>query len=279
MTQRPVSETALGIAQLRAVHQFLDDEPKILDDAVILRLLGADAVEQLKVDFAGADRPQRRGLRADVVWRSRYAEDRLAQAVRRGVRQCVILGAGFDTFAYRQPDWARHLRIYEIDSPATQEEKHRRLQAAGIAVPENLEFVPVDFEQMSLSEALRAGGLDVFAPAFFSCLGVLVYLTRKAVDSIFVTMAAFPADSEVVFTFSPPDNASSKLAETLRARGEAWLTHMEPQTLADELRGLGFSRISILDLEEVERAYFQGRSDGLRPAGVERLATAVVGDR
>jgi methyltransferase (TIGR00027 family) len=278
MTQRPVSETALGIAQLRAVHQFLDGEPKILDDTVILRLLGADAVEQLKADFAGADRPQRGGLRADVVWRARYAEDRLAQAVHRGVRQCVILGAGFDTFAYRQPDWARHLRIYEIDSPATQEEKHSRLQAAGIAVPANLQFLPADFEQTSLREILRAGGLDFSAPTFFSCLGVLVYLTKNAVDSIFAAVAQFPADSEVVFTFSPPENASSNLAKTLRARGEAWLTHMEPQTLADELRGLGFSRISILDLKEVERAYFHGRSDGLRPAGVEHLATAVVGD-
>jgi methyltransferase (TIGR00027 family) len=278
MTQRPFSATALGIAQLRAVHQFLDGEPKILDDAVVLRLLGADAVEQLKADFAAADRPQRRGLRADVVWRARYAEDRLARAVHRGVRQCVILGSGFDTFAYRQPDWARGLRIYEIDRHATQQEKRRRLQAAGIPVPSNLQFLSVDFEQTSLSEALRAGPLDVSAPTFFSCLGVLVYLTRIAMDSIFAAVAAFPAGSEIVFSISTPENASSKLAKTLSARGETWLTHVEPQTFAGELRDLGFSPISILSLEDAERTYFQSRSDGLRPLGVERVGAAVVGE-
>lgn len=278
MTQRPVSETALGIAQLRAVHQFLDGEPKILEDAIVLRLLGADAVEQLKADFAVADRPQRRGLRADVVWRARYAEDRLARAVHRGVRQCVILGSGFDTFAYRQPEWARGLRVYEIDRPATQEEKRRRLHAAGIPIPANLQFLPVDFEQTSLGDALRAGALDFSVPAFFSCLGVLVYLTRTTVDSIFAAVAAFPAASEIVFSISTPENASSNLAKTLSARGETWLTHVEPQTLAGELRDLGFSPISILSLEDAERIYFQGRSDGLRPLGVERVGAAIVGD-
>jgi methyltransferase (TIGR00027 family) len=281
LTERqPASNrTALGVAELRAVHQFLDGEPKILEDPAILRLLGADAVARLKSDSAPADRPQRRGLRADVLWRTRYAEERLAQAVERGLRQCVILGAGLDTFAYRQPDWARSLRIYEIDHPAAQQDKRRRLTDAAIAMPDNLEFVPIDFEAPGLSETLRGSTLDFRAPAFFTCLGVLVYLTRRAVDAAFHLVAAFPPGSELVFTFSPPENAGTPLAARLAERGEPWLTHFAPQALADELRARGFSQIPPSDIAEAEQNCFHGRGDGLQPARVETLAAAIVGER
>src|SRR5271157_5401130 len=141
--QRNFSRTALGVAALRAVHQLLDGEPKILDDPIAARLLSADVLQQIQSNPARIHEPPDRGLRSHVVLRSRYAEERMAEAVQRGVRQCVILGAGFDTFAYRQPDWARSLRIYEVDHCATQAEKRQRLQAAGIPIPANLEFVAV----------------------------------------------------------------------------------------------------------------------------------------
>jgi methyltransferase (TIGR00027 family) len=279
MQQRVSSRTAFGVARLRAVHQLLDGEPKILDDAVAVRLLDADVVGEIRSNPAGPNRPQARALRADVVLRGRYAEERLAQAVQRGVRQYVILGAGFDTFAYRQPDWARALRIYEVDHPATQDDKRQRLRAAGVAMPANLEFVAVDFEAAALRDALRASALDCSAPAFFSCLGVLVYLTPQAASGVFDLVAAFPAGSEIVFTFAAPEAASSGLAERLSAMGEPWLTYLEPERLAADLRARGFAKIAFLSSEEAERKYFQGRSDGLQLGGVENIAAAIVGDR
>jgi methyltransferase (TIGR00027 family) len=141
---RNASRTALSVALLRAIHQTLDGEPKILDDPISRLVLDKDWLPALEADPGPANAPMAIGVRSHVVLRSRYAEDRLAEAVRRGVRQCVVLGAGFDTFAYRQPDWARSLRIYEVDHRATQEEKCRRLEKAGIAIPENLEFVAID---------------------------------------------------------------------------------------------------------------------------------------
>ncbi|MGA7448329.1 MAG: class I SAM-dependent methyltransferase [Terriglobales bacterium] len=139
--ERNSSRTALGVAALRAAHQLLDGEPKILDDRIAARLLNPDALQQMQSNSARALEPLTQGLRSHVILRSRYAEERMAQAAERGVRQCVILGAGFDTFAYRQPEWSRALRIYEVDHRATQEEKRQRLQSAGIAIPSNLEFV------------------------------------------------------------------------------------------------------------------------------------------
>src|SRR5271163_808264 len=209
MPERNSSRTALGVASLRAVHQLLDGEPKILDDPIAARLLDASVIEEIHTIPARIHESMARGLRSHVVLRSRFAEERMAQAVERGVRQCVILGAGFDTFAYRQPDWARDLRIYEVDHQATQEDKRRRLRSAGIPVPANLEFVAIDFERVSLYEGLLTSSLNFSEPAFFSCLGVLVYLTREAVDAVFQLVAGYPVGSEIVFTFSLPESALS----------------------------------------------------------------------
>jgi methyltransferase (TIGR00027 family) len=171
------------------MHQAVDGEPKILDDPIAALLLDDDERRTIEAQPGRAREPDVIALRSRVVLRSRFAEERLADAVRRGVCQCVSLGAGFDTFAYRQPDWARRLRIYEVDHHGTQAEKRRRLQKAGIPIPPNLEFVAIDFESVSLPDGLRASSLDFSQPTFFSCLGVLVYLTLDAVNAIFELVA------------------------------------------------------------------------------------------
>jgi len=277
MPQRDSSKTALGVAVLRAVHQLLDGEPKILDDPLAARLLDADTLAEIHSHAPRAQEPWARRLRSHVVLRSRYAEQRLAQAVARGVRQCVMLGAGFDTFAYRQPDWARDLRIFEVDHPATQQDKRERLQVAGIPIPTNVEFVAMDFESVSLREGLRASSLRFSEPAFFSCLGVLVYLTREAVDAVFQLVAAFPAGSEIVFTYSSPQSADCGLAERASQLGEPWKTHLEAEALDHDLHALGFSAISFLSVREAEQTYFQGRNDGLQVPPRQSIAAAIVG--
>jgi methyltransferase (TIGR00027 family) len=276
-TLRHASRTALGVAALRAVHQIMDGEPKILDDPIAALLLDNDGRQMLEANPARVHEPDVVAMRSRVVLRSRFAEQRMAEAVRRGVCQCVILGAGFDTFAYRQPDWARGLQIYEVDHQATQTEKRRRLQKAGVPLPTNLEFVAIDFESVSLRDGLRASSLDFSQPAFFSCLGVLVYLTREAVDAIFALVAGFPVGSEIAFTFSTHDAVVSSLADKVKLLGEPWRTHFEPDALRRDLRALGFSKISFLTPEEAEQAYFQGRNDGLHAPRSVSIAAAVVG--
>ena len=276
MTPNRPSRTALGVAAHRAAHRLLDGEPKILDDPIAERLLDARTISLIKTGQSGAEKPAQTVLRAHVVLRSRFSEDRLAEAVKRGVRQCVILGAGYDTFAYRQPDWARDLRIFEVDQPATQADKRARLTAASVAVPDNLEYVGIDFERMSLAEGLKASSLDFSRPAFFSCLGVLVYLTQDAIDAIFALVADFPEGSEIAFTFTQPEAAQSDLAARAGAAGEPWLSHTTPQALTRDLGALGFSEVSFLDRDEAERLYrFSIRSDGL-PAPLRTSLAAAV---
>lgn len=276
------SSTAMRVAELRAAHQLVDGEPKILNDPVVLRLLDPEVLDKIRDHPAELNAPWLLGMRSHVLLRSRFAEERLAEAVNRGVDQFVILGAGYDTFAYRQPEWASRLSIFEVDHPASQRAKRERLATTGIEIPSNLEYVSIDFEHVSLREGLAAGKIDFFRPAFFSCLGVLVYLSEEAAYGVFGLVALFPKSSEIVFTFSQPNSAldageaarRAALAELADQLGEPWRTHFERETLVGRLREMGFTEVSVLDPADAQARYFRDRTDGLRPPRRENVASA-----
>ena len=248
MTDRAASATALAVATLRAAHQLLDGSPKILDDPVVLRLLDPEVITRVQTHPERFAEPGVRRLLNHVVTRSRCAEDRLAEAAARGVEQYVVLGAGSDTFAYRQPAWASRLRIFEVDHPASQAAKRARLAAAGIAPPSNLEYVAIDFESTSLVDGLARSPFDPRSPAFVSWLGVMVYLTQPAIDAVFSLVASLPAPSEIVFTFTAPKapDEPDEIAERAAAAGEPWLTRIEPERLEHQLRAHGFRAVTFL---------------------------------
>jgi methyltransferase (TIGR00027 family) len=278
---RSASRTALGVAALRAVHQLLDGQPKILDDTTVIPLLGSVVVDRVMSDRARLETPGARALRSHVVLRSRYTEDRLADAVQRGVRQFLVLGAGFDTFAYRQPAWARDLHIFEVDQPASQQAKRGRLEASGLAIPSNLTFVAADFEHRTLHDILVDGGVDITQPAFISWLGVTVYLTEPAIDAVFRFVASLPASSEIVFTFYSKEPAGNEGLRALEARvaelGEPFKTWFEPEELDAKLRGFGFSDVTFLTPEEAAARYFpEPRPDQLPPPRRINTASARV---
>jgi methyltransferase (TIGR00027 family) len=271
----------MRVAELRAAHQLIDGEPKILSDPVVLRLLDADVLAKIKAHPEVLSAPWLLGMRSHVLLRSRYTEDRLAES---GIDQFVVLGAGYDTFAYRQPEWARKLRIFEVDHPASQRAKRELLSAKGIEVPPNVEFVSIDFEHVSLKDGLAASNLDLGRPAFFSCLGVLVYLTEDAAYEVFRVVASFPKSSEIAFTFSQPDSALDAaeaarrgiLATAAGSMGEPWRTHFDRHELITRLTEMGFSEVTILDPGDAQTRYFAGRTDGLRPPRRENVASARV---
>ena len=152
----------------------------MLDDTLALQLAGKEGLslrDRLRAEVRDDD------LLAFSRWvcvRSRYAEDIVEQQAGTGVGQYVILGAGLDTFAYRRP--GPGLRVFEVDHPATQAWKQRGLAGLGVAIPDNLVFVPVDFERQELGPALEEAGFALAEPAVFSWLGVTMYLTPDAID-------------------------------------------------------------------------------------------------
>jgi methyltransferase (TIGR00027 family) len=276
---RAFSRTAIGVATLRAAHQLLDGEPKVLVDPIAELLLDPEARALVHSNPPSLQTVGAKALRAHVITRSRWAEDRLAEAAGRGIGQLLVLGAGLDSFAYRQPEWARGLRIFEVDHPDSQRVKRERLAAGGVALPGNLEFVPIDFEQTRLAEGLARSGFDAKRPAFVSCLGVFVYLTTEAVDEVFSYVASLPRGSEIVFTFSSSaaeKGEPSPLAAMAAKVGEPWLSHLFEEELFPKLTKMGFSRIDVLQAAEAEVRYFRGRTDGLTAPRRARMASATV---
>jgi methyltransferase (TIGR00027 family) len=282
MAEREASKTAIGVAMLRAAHQLLDGEPRILDDSVVVALLGAQREGWIR---AGADAfrdPRTTALRAHVLLRSRFAEERLREAVARGAAQLVVLGAGLDTFAYRQPPWARALRIYEVDHPASQAVKRAWLDAAKIALPGNLTFAPIDFERDTLQAGLERAGFDPAATTFVSCLGVLVYLTSDAIADLFAFVARLPVESECVFTFGgtrgPDEPGRPSLATQAAEAGEPWQSSMELDDVIAVLTRAGLPAPTLPTAAEI-RLYLGERDDGLAPPKRDRICSVVVGAR
>jgi methyltransferase (TIGR00027 family) len=284
MIEARPSRTALRVAMHRAVHQIFD-QPRVLDDPIAIGIIGPEAAAQLDIGDSSRQERVARSLRAFMAVRSRYAEDELAAAITRGATQYVILGAGLDTFAYRNPYGDEALRVFEVDYPATQEWKRGQLAAAGIPIPASATYAPVDFERKTLSDGLRAAGFDAKKATFFSWLGVTMYLTEDAVMSTFGFIVSTPHGGGVVFDYavnrSSLDPAGQKTLDALSARvaaaGEPFRTFFEPSSLAEQLRRLGFNSVEDLTAEEINSRYFKDRADGLSVAGrIGRLMSASI---
>jgi len=261
------SRTALIPARQRAAHQVLD-HGSILYDPFAMKILREDEKEVLQ--FANGH-PLASIGRLFTTARSRIAEDALSEAVEKGIRQIVILGAGLDTFALRSPHGARQVRIYEVDHPATQAWKRQRMAEAQIALPPWLVLVPVDFERDDLGETLAGAGFQQNAPAFFSWLGVVPYLTQDAIGSTLDYIASIQ-NSEVVFDYmEPPQAFSEEMRELVTQRtaqlekmDERWASRFDPAGMAAILRSHGFCNIEDINFHEI-RSRFGGTVQGLAP--------------
>lgn len=273
------SRTALGVAIRRAVHQLLD-QPPVLDDPIAIPILG----EHFLFEPDKQAHPYARSFRAYMAARNRLAEDQLAKALANGVTQYVLLGAGLDTFAYRNP-WPK-LHVFEVDHPATQLWKRSLLRDANISEPNALTYVPLNFEHHTLREGLMEAGFDFTRPAFFAWLGVVPYLTLKAFRGTLDLATAMPASSGIIFDYALSDEElsprrrqhRSALAARVAAVGEPFQLFFRMVQLENELKSAGFASIEQVDSDEMNARYFTGRSDGLAlpEEGLGQMAVAWV---
>jgi methyltransferase (TIGR00027 family) len=260
------SHTARGAAAYRAIHQTLEGGI-IFSDPFAARIL--DDETRARLDETAAD-PSLRPWRLFIAARSRFSEDTLAAGVARGVRQIVLLGAGLDTFALRNPHAGQGVRVFEVDYPATQGWKRERLKQAGLAVPASLTFAPVDFERQSLADGLTAAGFQADRPAFFQWLGVVPYLTRETVSQTLDFVAGVP-ESEVVFDYAEPfenypdDRRVNVMEVAARAasRGEPWLSLFDPAELSKMLRSKGFGIVEDLGMAEIADRFYGALKQGI----------------
>jgi methyltransferase (TIGR00027 family) len=272
----------MRVAVRRAAHQLFD-APMVLDDPVALRIIGKDVASRLTTQADEHRGRIARAFRAFMVVRSRFAEDELARAIGRGVAQYVILGAGLDTFAYRNPYADVALRVFEVDHPATQEWKRRLLAAAAISVPSTLTYAPVDFEQHTLADGLAHVRFDPQIPTLFSWLGVTMYLTEEAVDATLGFVASTPRGGGIAFDYGVAKSrlgwtgrlALRALSHRVAAAGEPFQTFFDPDEIRHRLTSFGFHSITDLGSDELNARYFRDRIDGLCVSGdIGRLIAA-----
>ncbi len=278
MIPKAPSRTAWGAARHRAVHQLVE-RGAIFADPLAVPILGGDlgAGSDDALHFDGDDTPGSQMMRFFIVARSAYAEARLAEAVaERGVSQLVVLGAGFDTFAYRNP-FGDRLAVFEVDHPATQAWKQERLAAMDITPSQWPTFAGVDFERESFAERLLECGFEPAKRTFVFWIGVSVYLTAEAIDATLSAVAAWPGGGEIVFDYAEPAHdamsergkqAREALTTKLAAAGEPMIGWLEPEPLHARLRELGYAEIDDLaGLDLAERFLGPEIATAARQAG------------
>jgi methyltransferase (TIGR00027 family) len=265
----------------RAAHQLYDAPPLVFEDPIAVPILGREYLPEIERTRFKLSKPHSVALRAFLVARSRYAEDLLARAVNKGVTQYVLLGAGLDTFAHRNP--YQHLHVFEVDHPATQQWKHELLASSNIVEPPSLTYVPVDFEHQQLTTQLAEAGHDAARPTFFAWLGVVPYLTQAAFRSTLSLIASSPAGSGIVMDYGQPRHAlpfleqlaHDSLASRVQLAGEPFQLFFTPQEMTEELAA--FRDIEDLGSKELNGRYFAGRDDNLKLLGsAGRIVSAWV---
>jgi methyltransferase (TIGR00027 family) len=277
------SQTMIRTAMRRAAHQLLDS-PRIFDDPMAVGLV-PEASEQAILATLDEHRAHLPTLfRSLYAFRNRFAEDRLAEAVARGANQYVIVGAGLDTFPWRQPDFAKRLSIFYVDHPATLAWTTARFRQRGLPMPENLFFVAVDFEAEGLANQLGLHGFGRDTGTFCSMLGVTQYLSRDAIERVLRFVVGLPTLSEIVLSFAPPDDelegedlaAAIHSVNFTESLGEPWITRLRPSEAFGLLTFLGFGEVFHLTPKRAHQHYFAGRDDMLKAPRIEQLIAAIV---
>jgi methyltransferase (TIGR00027 family) len=275
------STTSLLAAVGRGLHRLRHDPPWVLDDPFALMLVGPQWREIETLLDAAFREPVRRQAIASMVVRSRYAEDRL-----RHQGQYVLLGAGLDSFVWRRPDVVRTVRVYEIDQPSTQAWKQERLATLGLSTDEGPTFVAADFEVETLRQVLDAAGFDWARPALLSWLGVAMYLTVEAVESVLETVAAAAPGSEIVLTYAVDPSLLDELGSEFRTTiermaagaGEPIRTSLSPEQAEELVASCGLEVVDHPSRDDLVARYFAERDDGVKPYDAERLLAARVPD-
>lgn len=272
------SKTAELAAAIRALHVRRASSPVFNDDLACAMcgpfwrsVASSRLLSWLIVDrILGRLRP----IMPAVYVRARYGEDCLEAATGRGIDQCVIVGAGYETLAMRRKDLMARLTLYELDQAATQEMKKRRMLKAGIPTPEGVRYVAVDLNTETLDDALGRTDFDTARPALYSWFGVTYYLGRDAIRRTLESIAAKSAPGSAVMFDYLADAASTpagvrelrrRCAEFVARRGEPWISSFDPSEMPGFLTELGYATIENLTPNEVGLRYRSRHPDLVYP--------------
>ncbi|MED0669047.1 class I SAM-dependent methyltransferase [Aneurinibacillus aneurinilyticus] len=290
MKQGESSLTSLISAFGRAYHSKYDT-PKIFDDFIAKDLISPKEFSNIRenmiqgIQFFNKDIAQRFQDEPDEIlkWitqvqlsptplaRAAYCEKVLLNEVMLGLKQYVILGAGLDTFCFRHPELKNSLEIFEIDYPATQEFKKKRLDNANFKIPSNLHFVSMDFTDTFSYQNLIDEGFNN-KKTFFSLLGVSYYLTKEENSSLINNLfTKVPSGSSIVFDYADEklfeekgmSNRVENMVKMASASGEpmkSCFTYYEIENMLEKSGLLIYEHLSPATINDL---FFSNRTDYL----------------
>jgi len=288
----------LDIAVLRGLESRRPASERLLYDPASLRLLPASwrallrflAITGLDGAILAKRERQLPGIIASLLCRTRYIDDALRGALDDGAEQVLVLGAGFDTRAYRIPGIGT-VPFFEVDLPDAQAAKRTALGRSSIAIPENVTFVPTDFERDDLDRALAAAGCRSGRRSFFIWEGVTQYISRNAIeDTLAYVGSAGAAGSRVAFSYIRADviagDAATATDRRVMARaqrgGAPWRTGLDPAGLPALLGRHGLQLLEDVGGDEYRTRYLEPAGRALATLRAERVVLAEVsraGDR
>jgi methyltransferase (TIGR00027 family) len=275
MRQAAVSRTATLVALYRAIESSRPAATRLFDDPFAPAFLGWRfrwGLQLSRLAVVGAVLPWAlidghwAGPRGTVAVRTRYIDDLLGEALRRGVDQVVILGAGFDCRAHRTPG-IDQARVFEVDHPATQARKREVVTRRLGRLPPHVTLVPIDFTTQTLEPVMRDAGYRLEAKTFFICEGVTHYLSAPAADSVFRYVARSAVGSQMVFTYihrgildgSATFVGAANTLATVRQAGEPYTFGFDPAELPQYLAARSLRLIEDVDAEAYRERYLLPR--------------------
>lgn len=226
------------------------------------------------------------GARTSGIARTRYIDDACREAIASGFQQVVILGAGFDSRAYRLPEM-QTIRVFEVDHPATLAAKQRSLGHMLNAIPSYVIFVAVDLTTRQLASALCSAGFDPELRTLFLWEGVTNYLSAEAVDATFRVVREAAPGSRILFTYVHRDvlahpltfSGTRRLVRTLRQVGEGWTFGFDPAELPAYLQRRDLVLLADMSSIEYRTRYLGNTMHSLQGYTFYHIAQAEVASR
>jgi methyltransferase (TIGR00027 family) len=288
MAKRSVGSTALGAAACRLIEQYQPEATRLFYDPVVKDLMNPfirvlmqfKRMRNFMIKQTNAFTP---GIYGAQICRTRFIDEAVQAALEQGIVQVVILGAGFDTRPYRLAGMDR-VNVFEVDLPAVQADKKKRLQKHFGKLPEHVTFLPIDFDKQGLETVFTGTTYDPSRPAVFIWEGVTQYLTAEAVRQTLTFVGTSAPGSMIVFTYvlqsiieRRSDIAGAdKLMDFVAKNNAPWLFGLEPSCVASFLRPFLLQLLADVGNADYQAKYLKPLGRVLEVSALERIAQATV---
>ncbi len=288
MANQGVGNTALGAAVCRLIEQYQPEQTRLFNDPVVKDLVGAPlrmmmqlaGMRNFTVKQTDAITP---GIYGAQICRARFIDDAVLDALSKGIGQVVILGAGLDTRPYRLPEMER-VKVFEVDLPAVQENKKKMIQKHFGKLPENVTYLPIDFDTQTLEDTFRGSAFDASQPAVFIWEGVTQYISEDAVQKTLSFVGRSAPGSIILFTYVLKSvieyrsriPGADRMMDRVAKSNAAWVFGMESASTGEYLQPFHLTRIADVGSADYQEKYLRPLKRDLIVSEIERIVSATV---